>query len=182
MSQSPATLVRLTLPVNSISSLVKSRRASAARIYGGMSHYKARKTYFTEVELSTSSSRKLRQLRKMKKHMCVYGISGSQSDTDRGEPQGSVLRCELTNLFDITSSQQRGEKKMMPAPSPRSSNSIAHSLFMALIYVLFFMVSSISLTKSVTSSFFCPPPSIYISLSHSRSWQEIIFGNEGSTC
>lgn len=134
-----------------------------------MSHYKTRKTHLTEVNLYMSYIQKPRQVRKMKKCMCMYEMSGLQSDTDRGEPQGSVLRCELTSLFDIISCKQRGKKWcLLLSQEGKSSSSIAHSLFITLIYFPFFTVSSISLTKSLTSSFFFPPSSIFTSFSHGR--------------
>lgn len=70
--------------------------------------------------------------------VCVYEMSGLQSDTDRGEPQGWVLRCQLTNGFDIISSKQHGKKWcLLLRQEGKSSNSIAHSLYHSHILPVF---------------------------------------------
>lgn len=70
-------------------------------------------------------------------NVCAVVMSGFESDTDTGEPQGSDLWGELTNLFDIISSERWGGKnksRLLLRQETKSSSSTAHSLFISLSY------------------------------------------------
>lgn len=89
----------------------------------------------------------------------------------RGEPQGSVLRCELTNLFDIISSKQRGGEKrclLHCRQGKRARVLLLTAHFSSLSYTSYFSWSVVFHSQNPSPLHFSVHHLAFTSLPHGR--------------